>query len=509
MNLQFDIPKMKSSIIKVIGVGGGGSNAVNYMYQLGIKGVDFVVCNTDAQALELSPVPVKIQLGAGLTDGLGAGADPDKGKNAAQETIEELKQVLSNNTRMVFITAGMGGGTGTGAAPVIAKLAKDMGILTVAIVTSPFNFEGPKRRNNSVEGLETLKKCVDTILVINNEKLKQMYGKFTLGAAFANADNILATAAKGIAEIITLSGYVNVDFEDVKAVMHNSGVAIMGSATAEGEDRAKNAVMGALDSPLLAESDIHGANHILLNITSGTNEILMDEISIITDYIQEEAGIGADVNWGHCIDENLGDKIMVTLIATGFESRAENKAEEPKKVISLDENVPVATAPAPEPVKAPVIENKPVERAFIQSDLWAPKDTTQASTEPVLKQQPQPQPMRPVAQDNYQPKHTPHPNHEDEEVHHKAPVDDAPYKPMYRESEESKLQRIRGYSETIKTNQGLDNLEREPAYRRKKIKLSNVPHSSESNISRYTLTEDIEENLQMKKGNAFLHDNID
>jgi cell division protein FtsZ len=496
MNLQFDIPKMKSSIIKVIGVGGGGSNAVNHMYELGIKGVDFVVCNTDAQALDKSPVPTKVQLGSGLTEGRGAGADPEVGKKAAQESIEEIKAILANNTKMVFITAGMGGGTGTGAAPIIAKLAKDMGVLTVAIVTSPFSFEGPKRRTKASEGLDNLKKSVDTILVINNERLREMYGNFPISAAFAHADNILATAAKGIAEIITVTGYINVDFEDVKTVMLNSGVAIMGSAMAEGEDRAIKAVEGALLSPLLAENDIHGASHILLNITSGTKEILMDEITIITNHIQEEAGIMADLNWGHCYDESLGEHIMVTLIATGFEGRNDKKME-PKKVVSLDD--PITPTPAPAPVSQPtraVIEPKPVvDKAFVQTNLWTPQDA--AKDEPVLKQQPSN--IQTVLDDVYE-------EEEEEEDYKPQPIQ----QPVaHRETEESKLARIRGYSETIKTNKGLDDLEREPAYRRKKIKLKNVQHSSESNISRYTLTEDAEENIAIKQKNPFLHDNID
>ena len=486
MNLEFDIPKLKSSIIKVVGVGGGGSNAVNHMYQLGIKGVDFVVCNTDAQALETSPVPTKIQLGNSLTEGLGAGADPETGKKAAMETMDELKAVFANNTKMVFITAGMGGGTGTGAAPVIAKLAKDMGILTVAIVTSPFSFEGPKRKNKATEGLENLRKNVDTILVINNERLREMYGNFAIGAAFAHADNILATAAKGIAEIITRSGYINVDFEDVKAVMSNSGVAIMGSAAASGEDRAIKAVEGALHSPLLADSDIHGASHILLNITSGTNEILMDEITIITNYIQEEAGIDADMNWGHCYDEALGEKIMVTLIATGFESRI-LKGNEEKKVVNLDDPIHPQPHPQREQARQPITETTKTaaEKAFVQSNLWTVQDVR--DSEPVLKQQ-QPQQSRPIIDE----------------------LEASFVKPAREESDENKLQRIRQYSETIKTNKGLDDMEREPAYKRKKIKLKNIPHSSESEISRYTLTEDSEENqANLSKGNKFLDENID
>jgi len=479
MNIEFDIPKVKSSIIKVVGVGGGGSNAVNHMYELGIKGVDFVVCNTDAQALETSPVPVKIQLGNSLTEGRGAGADPETGKKAALESLEEVKAVFANNTKMVFITAGMGGGTGTGAAPVIAKLAKDMGILTVAIVTSPFAFEGPKRKSKAAEGLENLRKNVDTILVINNERLREMYGNFAIGAAFAHADNILATAAKGIAEIITVTGYINVDFEDVKAVMSNSGVAIMGSAAADGEDRALKAVEGALHSPLLADSDIHGASHILLNITSGTNEILMDEITIITNYIQEEAGIDADMNWGHCYDENLGEKIMVTLIATGFESRG-LKNIEAKKVVNLDDAVPANEPGRPQPH----IEQKPADKAFVQANLWSAQDAR--SSEPVLKPSPT---QKPIVD-------------EDEDPFFKRSIKE--------ENEENKLQRIRSYSETIKTNKGLDDMEREPAYKRKKIKLKSIPHSSESEISRYTLGEDAEENqVTLSKGNKYLDGNID
>jgi cell division protein FtsZ len=318
--MEFDIPKGMSSIIKVIGVGGGGSNAVNHMFNQGIVGVDFIVCNTDRQALDISPVPHKIQLGPNLTEGRGAGMIPEVGMNAAIENIEELREVLSKNTKMVFVTAGMGGGTGTGAAPVIAQVAKDLGILTVGIVTIPFDFEGRKRRLQAEEGLEKMRQNVDTLLIINNEKLREFGKNMALTKAFAEADNILTVAAKGIAEVISVTGMINVDFNDVNTVLRNSGHAIMGSAKAEGENRAMEAVQSALNSPLLNENDINGAKYVLLNITYGDKEVMMDEITGITDFIQDAAGATADVIWGHGYDESLGDSISITLIATGFSS---------------------------------------------------------------------------------------------------------------------------------------------------------------------------------------------
>ncbi len=287
---KVDLPKERSSIIKVIGVGGGGSNAVNHMYKQGIAGVDFFVCNTDSQALEMSPIPNKVQLGSSLTEGLGAGSIPEVGKNAAIESVDELKEILSKGTKMVFITAGMGGGTGTGASPIIASAAKEMGILTVAIITTPFSFEGPRRKQQAEQGLAELKKNVDAILIISNDKLREMYGNLSITSAFAHADNVLTTAAKGIAEIISVAGVINRDFRDVMTVMKDSGVAIMGSGTAEGDERAIKAVEAALASPLLRDSNIRGARYILLSITSGTEEILTDEISTITEFIQDEAG---------------------------------------------------------------------------------------------------------------------------------------------------------------------------------------------------------------------------
>ena len=316
--VNFNLDEVSPTIIKVIGVGGGGGNAVEYMYSKGICDVDFVVCNTDAQILENSPVPVKIQLGVELTAGHGAGNNPEIGAKSAEESLDEITRMLKKNTRMAFITAAMGGGTGTGAAPVIAKLAKGMGILTVGIVSIPARFEGPKRLNQAREGLRQLKDHVDCLIVIDNEKIKRIYGSQTISAAFAKANDVLNIAAKGIAEVITLPGYINVDFADVKTVMTDSGVAIMGAAQASGEDRARRAITEALDSPLLNNNDIRGAKNILLNITSGTDEVTMNEMTEITSIIIHRVGDTAAVIWGVGTDEALGDAISVTIIATGF-----------------------------------------------------------------------------------------------------------------------------------------------------------------------------------------------
>src|SRR5690606_33761559 len=353
--MQFEMLKEKSSIIKVVGVGGGGGNAVNHMYRQGIMGVDFIICNTDAQALELSPIPNKVQLGASLTEGMGAGSIPEVGKNSAIENIDDVKEMLGSNTRMLFITAGMGGGTGTGASPIIAKAAKELDILTVAIVTTPYSFEGKRRKMQAEEGLEELKKYVDSYLVISNDRLREIFGNLTLGSAFGQADDILTTAAKGIAEIITVPGYINVDFKDVRTVMKESGVAIMGSYAAEGENRALRAVEGALASPLLKDNEIEGARYILLNISSGDKEVTMDEVSIITDYIQQEAGLAADLIWGNCSDETLGEKISVTIIATGFQTMEEREVEKSQvRKVSL-------LTPEQAPLVRPVQENTFIE----------------------------------------------------------------------------------------------------------------------------------------------------
>ena len=354
-NISFDLPKNQSNVIKVIGVGGGGSNAINHMFKQGIKGVDFIVCNTDSQALQNSPVPNKIQLGVNLTEGLGAGANPEVGQQSAIESIAEIEKMLDSNTKMVFITAGMGGGTGTGAAPVIAQLAKERDILTVGIVTIPFQFEGKVRSEQALAGVERLRKQVDSLVVINNNKLREVYGNLGFKAGFSKADEVLATASRGIAEVITHHYTQNIDLRDAKTVLYNSGTAIMGSATALGENRAKEAIIAALDSPLLNDNKITGAKNVLLLIVSGTNEITIDEIGEINDHIQNEAGNNANIIMGVGEDETLGDAISVTIIATGFDVEQQNEIvnTEPKKIIhTLEEeqrsvhnliNTPVTT----------------------------------------------------------------------------------------------------------------------------------------------------------------------
>ncbi|MBV7269451.1 cell division protein FtsZ [Winogradskyella luteola] len=341
-NISFDLPKHQSNVIKVIGVGGGGSNAINHMFQQGIKGVDFVICNTDAQALQNSGVPNKIQLGVNLTEGLGAGANPDVGEQAAVESLEDIRRMLDTNTKMVFITAGMGGGTGTGAAPIIAKMAKELDILTVGIVTMPFQFEGKMRNEQAQRGIENLRTHVDSLVVINNNKLREVYGNLGFKAGFSKADEVLSTASRGIAEVITHHYTQNIDLRDAKTVLSNSGTAIMGSATASGQTRAQEAIMKALDSPLLNDNKITGAKNVLLLIVSGSQEITIDEIGEINDHIQNEAGHGANIIMGVGEDESLQESIAVTIIATGFDLDQQNEISntETKKVIhALEEDL--------------------------------------------------------------------------------------------------------------------------------------------------------------------------
>ena len=344
-NISFNMPKTQSNTIKVIGVGGGGSNAVNHMFTQHIKGVDFVICNTDAQALENSPVPNKIQLGANLTSGLGAGANPEVGAKAAKESMQEVQQMLNTQTKMVFITAGMGGGTGTGAAPIIAKIAKDMDILTVGIVTMPFAFEGRRRSTQAQLGIDQLRQNVDSLIVINNNKLREVYGNLGFKAGFSKADEVLSTASRGIAEVITHHYKQNIDLHDAKTVLSNSGTAIMGSAKEEGQTRAKTAIMKALDSPLLNDNKITGAKNVLLLIVSGTNEVTLDEIGEINDYIQDEAGYDANIIMGIGEDEKLGDAIAVTIVATGFAADQQSNITntEVKKVVHTLEDEQKAT----------------------------------------------------------------------------------------------------------------------------------------------------------------------
>jgi len=352
--MPFDLPKNRSSVIKVVGVGGGGSNAVNHMYTSGINGVDFVICNTDAQALENSPVPNRIQLGVSLTEGLGAGANPSVGEEAAKESIAEISKLLETNTKMVFITAGMGGGTGTGAAPVIAKVARDMGILTVGIVTSPFVFEGKMRQEQAEKGIDSLRSVVDSLVVINNNKLREVYGNLGFKAGFAKADEVLSTAARGIAEVITHHYTTNIDLRDAKTVLANSGTAIMGAATAMGENRAKDAISSALDSPLLNDNHIRGAKNVLLLIVSGSNEITIDEIGEVNDHIQNEAGGAANIIMGIGEDESLGDEISITIIATGFNPDQQKQVigKAPAKIVHpLEDDQAISTSLYDAPVK--------------------------------------------------------------------------------------------------------------------------------------------------------------
>ncbi len=362
-NISFDLPKNQSNVIKVIGVGGGGSNAINHMFKQGIKGVDFIVCNTDSQALQNSPVPNKIQLGVSLTEGLGAGANPDVGQQSAIESIADIEKMLDSNTKMIFITAGMGGGTGTGAAPVIAQLAKERDILTVGIVTIPFQFEGKVRIEQALLGVEKLRKQVDSLIVINNNKLREVYGNLGFKAGFSKADEVLATASRGIAEVITHHYTQNIDLKDAKTVLANSGTAIMGSASAIGENRAKEAIVSALDSPLLNDNKISGAKNVLLLIVSGSSEITIDEIGEINDHIQTEAGFNANIIMGVGEDETLGEAVAVTIIATGFNVEQQNEIvnTEPKKIIhSLEDEQKIVRDLTQKPINTFIVE-EPIE----------------------------------------------------------------------------------------------------------------------------------------------------
>ena len=564
--MQFDMPKQETSIIKVFGVGGGGSNAVNHMFEQGINGVDFYVCNTDQQALDISPVPNKIQLGMSLTQGRGAGSIAEVGHNAVLENIDEIKEILSTNTKMVFITAGMGGGTGTGAAPVIAKAAKDMGILTVGIVTYPFAFEGRKRSKQAEEGLEKLRESVDTILIISNDKLREIYGNLTLKDAFSKADDILTTAAKGIAEIITVTGYINVDFEDVRTVMTNSGVAIMGSSTAEGEGRSIEAVKNALASPLLNDNNIQGANYILLYITSSSqNEVMMDEITEITDFIQDEAGLTAEIIWGTGTDEDLGDKVNVTLIATGFSVKKEiggagssekveervvhkleveakkelieNATEEVAEEVIASSDQSDSDLPDGWEVKKADVNNQIEEEANIEvsndsnenysnfnqsivestpkkiihnlyddepeSDDVVGKSDSDNNVTNVIPSQNEVKP----SWEN--PGSTFNSSVSSIESSSTTNEDSAFAKELDEEEQLKKAQErifmIKSFAGRLSNPSEIENLENQPAYIRRNIKLDSHNHSSESNVSRYSL----DQNDELRSNNSFLHDNVD
>ena len=496
--INFDLPKNQSSIIKVIGVGGGGSNAVNHMFRQGIEGVNFFVCNTDSQALDASPVPNKIQLGVNLTEGRGAGSIPDTGKKAAIEDIERIKEALGTNTNMLFITAGMGGGTGTGAAPVIAKASKEMNILTVGIVTIPFSFEGRKRRLQAEEGIRELSENVDTLLIICNDRLRELYGNLSVSEAFARADNVLTTGAKGIAEIITLTGNINVDFADVRTVMSNSGVAIMGSGMAEGENRAINAVEAALSSPLLNDNQIIGAKNILLNISSGKEEVLMDEITEITDYIQNEAGSTAEIIWGLNNDESLDKQLSVTLVATGFDTS--NKLHEfektpAKKVIPFDiEDTRTGNQQkqeTKETTRIETIELKKIteEPAHNNDNHHAGRRMISAEHINAFKQK--------IAAGKPQ-------TEKEAEQQDQSPYDDDKYFKIKQREE-----RLKSLSIQMKTPEGLADLEKQPAFVRRNVSLNPIPASHESQVSRFTLNESADKKTQIKSNNSFLHDNVD
>lgn len=537
--MEFDLPKDISSIIKVIGVGGGGSNAVNHMYSQGIKGVDFIVCNTDRQALDISPVPYKIQLGLSLTEGRGAGAIPEIGKNAAIENIDEIREFLGHGTKMVFVTAGMGGGTGTGAAPVIAQVAKEMGILTVGIVTVPFGFEGRKRRMQAEEGLEGMRANVDTLLVINNERLREITGNLTIGNAFSQADNVLSTAAKGIAEVISVTGAVNVDFNDVNTVMKDSGVAIMGSASAEGDNRAIQCVQEAMSSPLLNDNNIKGANYVLLNITYGDKEVLMDEITIITDYIQDEAGSTADVIWGHGYDPTLGDKLSVTLIATGFQSspitgfeKAPERTmrtldEEPKNEITAPLQSPTEvvknTFEQPQASVEPYLKKEELESIEAKVEITRP--VVSAPVAPVVVEEKAPevqkeQPKLELDWDITPAAPAPQPVAEvrepevkryvlDDDTESKLDMSGKTARTIHSPEEQQRLaqerlERIQLYTAKLRKADGISALENEPAFVRRNIQLDDTKPSTDSKISRFGLTED-----GMRSNNSFLHDNVD
>jgi cell division protein FtsZ len=503
--LPFEIPVNKSSIIKVLGVGGGGSNAVNHMFRQGITGVDFIVCNTDQQALQNSPVPIRIQLGMTLTEGLGAGNQPNRGKEAAIESMEMIRRELANNTKMVFITAGMGGGTGTGAAPVIASIAQELDILTVGIVTIPFRFEGRKRIDQAAEGIREMSKYVDSLLIVNNEKLREMFGNLEEHIAFGKADDVLTTAAKGIAEIITKEGHINVDFADVRTVMKKSGVALMGSSEAEGDNRAEIAVKAALSSPLLNNNEIVGAKNILLNITSGTKSATMDEIGFINDYVQDAAGNNADLIWGSSRDQSLGNKIAVTIIATGFETqdipeiyKAEPEKKtvldlaENKKSLLIDEEIPfeISNGAGDSLIIGDFEDDTRYEFIDDEDDYFKySKNPEDFSGEVTLK-------TTSTQNKSYSEVFS-----ETQNLKNTDLENDNSKKNQYI-NQMTKKRSVPDYSKNI------DELESKPAFMRKGIvlDLNSIPESK--NISRFTLTGKNFDN-QLSENNPYLHDKVD
>ena len=555
--IDFNLPKNQSSVIKVIGIGGGGGNAINYMYENGIKGVDFAICNTDTQALEASPIPVKIQLGESLTNGLGAGSNPEVGKEAAMESIDRINELLDSNTNMLFITAGMGGGTGTGAAPVIAKAAMDKGILTVGVVTMPFETEGGRRHEHAKEGLEELRDNVDTLLVINNQKLLEVHGDLKLRQAFSKANEVLNTATKGIAEVITQHLTVNIDLSDARLVLQNSGTAIMGQAEAEGENRAVEAVKNALDSPLLNDNDIYGSKHVLLKIVTGDSEedeISMNELKLITDTIQKQAGNNVNIINGVGTDSSLGSKISVTVIATGFEPTEEevevvvgigedetldsiNSQNSKKDLTSnsfVDDFSQQSMFDFEEDFDIEYSEDELSEEEALENELES--KFSDIEDEKVIKDNSS------IEENELESKFS---DIEDEKVvvdnssieqnkvvlsldedlsedvtkivsnsEEELVVDDNT-KLNEHEIEKNEIasrkreEKLKNISNILRTPSGLTNLIEEPAFKRNGIDLDNVPHSSESEISNHTLSLDEDNIIQLKQNNSFLHDNVD
>ena len=555
--IDFNLPKNQSSVIKVIGIGGGGGNAINYMYENGIKGVDFAICNTDTQALEASPIPVKIQLGESLTNGLGAGSNPEVGKEAAMESIDRINELLDSNTNMLFITAGMGGGTGTGAAPVIAKAAMDKGILTVGVVTMPFETEGGRRHEHAKEGLEELRDNVDTLLVINNQKLLEVHGDLKLRQAFSKANEVLNTATKGIAEVITQHLTVNIDLSDARLVLQNSGTAIMGQAEAEGENRAVEAVKNALDSPLLNDNDIYGSKHVLLKIVTGDSEedeISMNELKLITDTIQKQAGNNVNIINGVGTDSSLGSKISVTVIATGFEPTEEevevvvgigedetldsiNSQNSKKDLTSnsfVDDFSQQSMFDFEEDFDIEYSEDELSEEEALENELES--KFSDIEDEKVIKDNSS------IEENELESKFSDIENEKvvvdnssieqnkvvlslDEDLSEdvtkivsnseKELVVDDNTKLNEHEIEKNEIasrkreEKLKNISNILRTPSGLTNLIEEPAFKRNGIDLDNVPHSSESEISNHTLSLDEDNIIQLKQNNSFLHDNVD
>ena len=548
LGMDFQMPKNQSSQIKVMGIGGGGSNAVNYMFEHGIKGVDFVICNTDLQALEASLVPIKIQLGANLTEGLGAGSNPEVGRKAAEESADRITELLDANTKMLFLTAGMGGGTGTGASPVIAEIAREKGILTVAVVTIPFITEGGYRKQYADEGIAELKKYVDTLLVINNEKLIEVYGDLTFTEAFGKANEVLNTATKGIAEVISQHLLVNIDLNDARKVLENSGTAVMGQANAEGENRAIEAVTQALDSPLLNDNDITGAQQVLLKIVTGDGdgEIRMSELAKIKNKIQEAAGRNVNIIEGIGIDPELGAAVSVTVIATGFEEKrkpkgttvvglddkelledcqteeknddtAENLDFEP--LVSSDENNdPQQTlyleeeeisptdelmsfgAPETEETISQIVEEK---KTVFELNIEEEESAEQVITELLDEEHPKAE-LKTVAlelDDEHEITQEP----ETLQTMESSAISTDTMKVEAREREN----RLRAISQQLRTPSGLTNLEDVPAYERNNIELEETTHSAEDEVSTYTLSDGKNNTTELKQNNSFLHDNVD